>query len=56
MNKTDIAKLVSAFTAAGGEVKVLPPSRKRIKTWRGKAGAWNRGAKKIGLQDRNFAS
>lgn len=56
MSKTEIANLVAQFTANGGEVKVLAPSRKRFKTWRGKAGAWNRGAKKIGLQDRNFSS
>lgn len=56
MTKTELEKLVAQFTANGGEVKVLAPSRKRFKTWRGKSGAWNRGAKKIGLQDRNFAS
>ena len=56
MSKTDIQKLVAQFAANGGEVKVLAPSRKRFKTWRGKAGAYNRGAKKVGLQDRNFAS
>lgn len=56
MSKTEIAKLVAQFSTNGGEVKVLTPSRKRFKTWRGKSGAWNRGAKKIGLQDRNFAS
>ena len=56
MSKTEIQKLVNQFTANGGEVKVLSPSRKRFKTWRGKSGAWAKGAKKIGLQDRNFAS
>jgi len=56
MTKADIAQLVAQFTADGGKVQVLTPSRKKPKTWRGKAGAWNRGAKKIGLQDRNFAS
>jgi len=39
MTKTDIARLVSAFAANGGEVKVIAPSRKRFKTWRGKSGA-----------------
>jgi hypothetical protein len=48
--------MVSQFIANGGEIRVLKPSRKRIKVWRGRAGAWNRGAKKIGLQDRNFTS
>jgi hypothetical protein len=56
MSKTEIAKLVAQFAANGGEVKVLAPSRKRFKTWRGKSGAWAKGAKKVGLQDRNFAS
>jgi hypothetical protein len=56
MTKTDIAKLVANFAANGGEVKVLSPSRKRFKTRRGKSGAWAKGAKKVGLQDRNFAS
>lgn len=56
MSKTDIANLVAQFAAKGGEVKVLAPSRKRFKTWRGKSGAWAKGAKKVGLQDRNFAS
>lgn len=56
MSNTEIAKLVAQFVANGGEVKVIAPSNKRFKTWRGKAGAWNRGAKKIGLQDTNLAS
>ena len=56
MTKTDVAQLVSAFAASGGEVKVLAPSRKKVKTWRGKSGAWAKGAKKVGLQDRNFSS
>ena len=56
MTKTEVQKLVDQFVANGGEVKVLAASRKRFKTWRGKSGAWNRGAKKVGLQDRNFAS
>jgi hypothetical protein len=55
MTKTDIANLVAQFAANGGEVKVLSPSRKKVKTWRGKSGAWAKGAKKVGLQDRNFA-
>lgn len=56
MTKEQIALLVSEFKENGGKITVLKPSRKKIKTWRGKSGAWNRGAKKIGLQDRNFAS
>jgi hypothetical protein len=56
MSKAEIARLVAQFAANGGEVKVLTPSRKRFKTWRGKSGAWAKGAKKVGLQDRNFAS
>lgn len=56
MTKTEIAQLVAQFFANGGEVKVLKASRKVPKTFRGKSGAWAKGAKKIGLQDRNFAS
>ncbi len=56
MTNEQIARLVSEFKRNGGEVQALKPSRKKVKTWRGKAGAFNRGAKKIGLQDRNFQS
>lgn len=56
MTKNEIAQLVAQFFANGGEVKVLASSNKRFKTWRGKSGAWAKGAKKVGLQDRNFAS
>jgi hypothetical protein len=56
MSNIDLQNLVNKFISNGGKVKVLTPSRKRFKTWNGKSGAWNRGAKKIGLQDRNFQS
>jgi hypothetical protein len=56
MTNHEIEQLVSSFKAQGGKVKVFRASRKKVKTWRGKAGAWNRGAKKVGLQDRNFQS
>ena len=54
MTKEEIQKLVNEYTSNGGSVKILTPSRKRFKTWRGKAGAYNRGAKKINLQDNSF--
>jgi len=56
MTNEQIARLVSEFTCNDGKIQVLKPSRKKVKTWRGKSGAFNRGAKKIGLQDRNFQS
>jgi hypothetical protein len=56
MTNEQIARLVSEFTQNDGKIQVLTPSRKKVKTWRGKSGAFNRGAKKIGLQDRNFQS
>lgn len=56
MTKTEISQHISQFLANGGKVKVIPMSTTRFKTWNGKSGAYNRGAKKIGLQDRNFAS
>jgi len=54
MTKSDIAKMVAEFKSQGGTITKCEPSNKRFKTFRGKAGAFNRGAKKIGLQDRNL--
>jgi len=52
----DYKDLVKKFVSEGGSITKCEPSKKRFKTWRGKSGAWNKGAKKIGLQDRNHKS
>jgi hypothetical protein len=54
VKNTEIQKLVAAYAASGGEVQVLKPSRKKVKTFRGRSGAWAKGAKKINLQDKFF--
>jgi hypothetical protein len=56
MTNSDIQKMIESFVKDGGEITKCKPSKTRFKTWRGKSGAWNKGAKKIGLQDRNHKS
>ena len=57
MKKNDETEvLVKQYLDSGGKIQVLEPSKKRIKTWRGKSGAWSKGAKKINLQDKGFTS
>ena len=47
--------LVKKFVSEGGSITKCKSSKKRFKTFRGKAGAYNRGAKKINLRDKGFA-
>lgn len=54
MKNVEIQKLIATFVSNGGEVQVLKPSRKKVKTFRGRSGAWAKGAKKINLQDKFF--
>lgn len=51
----DYKSLVEKFLKDGGQVQKIAESKTRFKTFRGKAGAYNRGAKKINLQDRGVA-
>lgn len=51
----DYKDLVKKFVSEGGSITKCESSKKRFKTFRGKAGAYNRGAKKINLQDRGIA-
>jgi len=51
----DYKDLVKKFVSNGGSITKCEPSKIRFKTFRGKAGAYNRGAKKINLQDRGVA-
>lgn len=53
--KMDYKDLVKKFVSNGGSITKCEPSKIRFKTFRGKAGAYNRGAKKINLQDRGVA-
>jgi hypothetical protein len=47
--------LVNDYLEKGGTVTKVKPSTVRFKTFRGKAGAYNRGAKKITLRNQGFA-
>lgn len=55
MKKLDYKHLVNKYLEDGGKVTRLEESKTRFKTWRGKAGAYNRGAKKINLRDKGIA-
>lgn len=56
MTKSVLEQMIAEFKSKGGKITKCEPSNKSFKTFRGKAGAFNRGAKKVGLQDRNFSS
>jgi len=51
----DYKALVKKFLKDGGQITKIAESKSRFKTFRGKAGSYNRGAKKINLQDRGVA-
>lgn len=54
-NMDNYQSLVNDYLEKGGTVTKVKPSTVRFKTFRGKAGAYNRGAKKITLRNQGFA-
>lgn len=54
-NMDNYQSLIKDFLKKGGTVTKAKPSTVRFKTFRGKAGAYNRGAKKINLRNQGFA-
>jgi hypothetical protein len=54
-NMDNYRSLVNDYLEKGGTVTKVKPSTVRFKTFRGKAGAYNRGAKKITLRNQGFA-
>lgn len=51
----DYKTLVAKFLKEGGTVTKCEPSKKRFKTFRGKSGSYNQGAKKVNLRDKGYA-
>jgi hypothetical protein len=54
MTPTDIKKLVDNFLKEGGEIEKVTMSEKTFKTFRGKSGSYNQGAKKVSLRDKSY--